>query len=373
MISYPALEGTPAGWRERAFGGHGRRAIVDLDGASAVTRSRRSPSRRPSFRASNRERSRSRALGEATSCRRYGAAGRVLAEWDYLTGFGCGFLHQALNGSFRVCQHVDVSRGPELRFGLGWPASVRSALWRVKVGGDGSIYLFSEPTGFAFKASYHPPRAGREGGGASRLAFTSEYVERGALPDGQDRLIRQWDRSEGRLDGPYQQLGAVVLGRFSLGTYPADGEPDEEQGVEWIQTIPPHGEAWQCTLVLGDVGVRAAEPPGSRSMDALPVGMLSLRDGAELWVMRHRLPFTDAMTTMIRRAVHHALIRFPPTNEHRVIRSQVFLEDPGLQSFCDVAVSTGAALEAPVPPHVREALDFEHQGDQTHGLGPGTT
>lgn len=263
-----------------------------------------------------------------------------------------------------------MSRKHDIRFGLGWPNSVRSAPWRVRVGSDSSVYLLCDSTGSALKASYHPPdpvRPGRE----SRVAWTAEYVDANPLPDGQSRTVTAWASEEGRLEGtPLRQLGAVVLGRFSLGLHPSPDDPVEAAKVQrrlskvaWVQEMPPPVQgAWQFTIIVGDPNVNIVGVPGERAVGALPVGHIRMPSGAELWVTRRLIDLGPDARATVERWATTAVHALGVTKERRVYRGQLMTQDPGLHSFVDIAVTLGLGNETPLPAEVEAAFRRADEG-----------
>jgi|GEM_PF-3432126 len=100
----------------------------------------------------------------------------------------------------------------------------------------------------------------------------------------------------------------VVLGRFSLGWQPPEGDSAVEawrqkqiKGVEWLADLPREGEAWHFLVVITDPGYDWSD---DNAPEVTLVGRLDLSDGSNVWVVRFKLPTTDQLeAAVVRNAV----------------------------------------------------------------------
>ena len=238
-----------------------------------------------------------------------------------------------------------MAKSPSIRFGLGWPDGLRSSSWKVHAGGDSSVYVENRDVGRAMKFTRHPPepkRTDRE----SRIAWTSEYVAAGRLPEGQDRVVLDWPSADGRLTpAPLTELFAVVLGRFSMGLHPPPANDVERSRwakkvgkVDWISDIPPPDSAWQFTVLAGDPGYNVVDPLG-----AIPVDNFRTSDGSDVWVVRHLIPVTEADVEQFSWAAQSMAAALGKPESATVYRSHILRGTATLRSFTELAVTYGAA------------------------------
>jgi hypothetical protein len=239
----------------------------------------------------------------------------------------------------------------EVRFGLGRWGGLCSSTWKVWPGSDGSVYIADREIGAAIKVSLHPRRPAYPEG-EWRVAFNSDEIAKSAAPDAtlSGRVIDAWDSEINRLpSAPLRQAFAVILGRPSLGYMPFPPDVTEFQrlrrhrtrGVDWSALIPDLDHLWQFTVLIGDPKVNVSAP-GTRALGAVPVGHFVLPSSEQVWVMRHLIPFTEAMKAKLTERMQ-ALVNAGQRPQAPLVRRGHFFgkEPDGLRWIFAVAATFG--------------------------------